>query len=327
MNNIEIFALKSMRKIYSLCFDKETSNMSLWREKRENNIDVISDYISNLLLSDKPCMIARYGSFELNVIINYLGVKLQDKSLRNYIQGKSIQWWWNDRLLDCLENNAGVFPISHSLAIRFSEQMLKDSEELDVLGSWQKQEQKLDQYIPSHVFRVDRDNMNPFFATRPWTKALKNKNVVVIHPFSNTIIKQYHRKNNVFPNGLLPDFKLRVIPAIQSIGGGATGFANWFEALEWMKKELDKEPYDIVLIGCGAYGFPLAAHAKRTGHKSVHIGGSLQLYFGIKGRRWEGKGYVGGPNDYSKLFNQYWVRPSIEETPEASKQVENSCYW
>lgn len=47
---------------------------------------------------------------------------------------------------------------------------------------------------------------------------------------------------------------------------------------------MDKIDYDICLIGCGAYGFPLAAHAKRKGKKAVHLGGALQLLFGIKGK-------------------------------------------
>lgn len=49
-----------------------------------------------------------------------------------------------------------------------------------------------------------------------------------------------------------------------------------------MKDEIDKRDYDIALIGCGAYGFPLAAHIKRSGKKAVHLGGALQLLFGIK---------------------------------------------
>lgn len=130
----------------------------------------------------------------------------------------------------------------------------------------------------------------------------RGKRVVVIHPFYQSINSQYKRKSKIFPNGFLPDFSLRVIPAVQSIGGKHSNYSNWFEALEWMKNELDKESYDIALLGCGAYGFPLAAHAKRTGHKAVHLGGSLQLFFGIKGKRWEGNGYVNGPNNYSSFL-------------------------
>ena len=96
---------------------------------------------------------------------------------------------------------------------------------------------------------------------------------------------------------------------------------------------MDSEPYDIALIGCGAYGFPLAAHAKRTGHKAVHLGGALQLLFGIKGKRWVNSNYATmwgmTPNDlYLKLFERKeWIWPSPNSKPSNAKAVENGCYW
>ena len=78
-----------------------------------------------------------------------------------------------------------------------------------------------------------------------------------------------------------------VLKAVQTAGGNQTEFKDWFEALEYMEQEIDKIDYDIVLLGCGAYGFPLAAHCKRMGKQAIHLGGVLQLLFGIKGKRWE----------------------------------------
>ena len=90
---------------------------------------------------------------------------------------------------------------------------------------------------------------------------------------------------------------------------------------------MDKVEYDICLIGCGAYGFHLAAHAKRMGKKAIHLGGSLQLLFGIKGKRWESNGYQKANNNYSIFFNEYWIRPSDDEKPHISNRIENNCYW
>ena len=95
-----------------------------------------------------------------------------------------------------------------------------------------------------------------------------------------------------------------------------------------MKKEIDKVDYDVCLLGCGAYGFPLAAHCKRKGKQAIHLGGILQLLFGIKGKRWEtDPGYI---NDFpyaSTYYNEYWVRASAMETPQKANDVENGCYW
>jgi hypothetical protein len=98
-----------------------------------------------------------------------------------------------------------------------------------------------------------------------------------------------------------------------------------------MEDRMDSTEYDIALIGCGAYGFPLAAHAKRMGKKAVHLGGALQILFGIKGKRWEDPNYSVGfgnrTNPYLEMFNEYWVRPSADECPKDAKSVENGCYW
>ena len=92
-----------------------------------------------------------------------------------------------------------------------------------------------------------------------------------------------------------------------------------------------KADFDICLIGCGAYGFPLAAHVKKIGKQAVHFGGGLQLMFGIKGIRWKNPQIaldVGLPEDcYLKYFsNPAWVSPDAYRTVHSDK-VENNCYW
>ena len=53
-----------------------------------------------------------------------------------------------------------------------------------------------------------------------------------------------------------------------------------------MIKEIQMQEFDLCLIGCGAYGLPLAAAVKKMGKQAIHIGGSLQLLFKIKGKCW-----------------------------------------
>ena len=161
---------------------------------------------------------------------------------------------------------------------------------------------------------------------------MKGKKVLVVHPFSESIECQYKKREKLFDNpDVLPEFgSLTVIKAVQSMGGECKGFRDWFEALHHMEEKIDKVDYDVVLIGCGAYGLPLAAHCKRQGKKVIHLGGVLQLLFGIRGNRWErdtyGKGWPG--IDYSKLLsNPYWVRPLEMEVTKNAKKVEEGCYW
>ena len=90
-----------------------------------------------------------------------------------------------------------------------------------------------------------------------------------------------------------------------------------------MTQEALKIPFDVALIGCGAYGLPLACKLKCAGKQAIHIGGATQILFGIIGRRWEQNS-----KEVSDLFNEHWVRPSSEETPENKARNEfGGAYW
>lgn len=324
MNTIPIFILKSLRKVYEKVYGKCKYPLL----ERVVDPNKASEIIYNLLLDEKPCMIARFGANELNAVINYLGINCNSHSILKFIKGKQPEWWWNENIMFNMQNNAGFFPITPENMQRFGRLMLDDIKEVDLLGSWLRQESLLANYLTSCSKYVWLDFLIPFLAENPWSRILEGKKVLVVHPFAETIIKQYNKKEKLFNNpNVLPTFKkITVLKAIQSLGGDNSEFQNWFEALQWMKDKMDESDYEICLIGCGAYGFPLAAHAKRQGKKAIHLGGALQLLFGIRGRRWENpnlnKGY-----DISSYMNDYWVRPSIEEKPNKSENVENACYW
>lgn len=83
----------------------------------------------------------------------------------------------------------------------------------------------------------------------------------MVHPFADTIRSQYARREQLFQNpDVLPEFaSLRVVKAVQGLGGQETGYHSWFDALAAMEEEIAKEPFDVAVIGAGAYGLPLAA--------------------------------------------------------------------
>lgn len=323
MNDFSIFTLKALRKLYSKTF----GGYQLPPLQREEDPDKASEIIYNLLSDDKPCMIARFGANELNAVINYLGINAKNHSILKFIHGEQPEWWWDKNIMYNMQNNAGFFPTTPENMQRFGKMMIEDTKEVDLLESWLKQEYSLRNYLRNEVLKISREICNPFFSTSPWTRILEKKKILVIHPFEETIRTQYARREKLFMNkDVLPEFELHTLKAIQSLGGKSNQFKDWFEALNWMKQEMGKINYDICLIGCGAYGFPLAAHAKRMGRKAVHLGGSLQLLFGIIGSRWANANYNKTYN-YSSLINEYWVRPNIQERPQNSSQVEGGCYW
>lgn len=295
-----------------------------------------NDMIFKLLETGKPCMIARFGTVEINCINNYLTVsssKSYLKKIKEYITDNTHTPWWNKDHFKPMMINAGIFPMSVQTAVLFSKRNLEDIPQIDILAC----HQYFEKFMPlrQDVERIQLEMLYPFFVERPWTRALAGKKILVVHPFTDTIKKQYDRKDEVFPQKILPEFELITYKAVQSAGSADSGFNSWFEALNHMESEISKIDFDICILGCGAYGLPLAAYIKRMGKQAIHMGGATQLLFGIKGRRWleDYKGFwhyrpgIDIDLNYRKLFNDAWVFPDSSEKPKDASKVENACYW
>ena len=128
MKKANIFLLKALRKSY----EKLIGHPKIGMPDCIQDPDVASELIYNLLMQDKPCMIARFGSTELATMVNYLGVKNGRKDILGYIQGKSLPWWWNENMFHQMQNWSGFFPPTKENIERFCEMMLEDMEEVDM---------------------------------------------------------------------------------------------------------------------------------------------------------------------------------------------------
>lgn len=293
----------------------------------EKDKEKIMSLIEEKIKFERPLMVARFGSIELTSLENALYMK-EKRSNWRYISWKGEPSYFRHNQAKALCNNAGFFPFpDEQLMFRFLDLMRKDMKQVDVLGSWRHNEKVFEKEL-SQSIKVDRELMTPLLTDHPWTRALKGKKVLVVHPFAETIKSQYNRRTLIFPGTeILPEFDLKIIKAVQSQGLSKTIFKDWFEALRYMKEQIAGTDYDICLLGCGAYGFPLAAHCKRQGKQAIHLGGILQLLFGIKGKRWETENIYKTEFPYAKYYNEYWVRPTEAEHPLGANSIEGGCYW
>jgi hypothetical protein len=91
--------------------------------------------------------------------------------------------------------------------------------------------------------------------------------------------------------------------------------------VEWVVNEVVQSGAKVALVGCGALSLPIVTSLKSHGIVAIHTGGATQLFFGIKGGRWETHNII------STFFNEYWVRPLEEERPLNYHLVERGCYW
>lgn len=285
-----------------------------------------NDAIRTMLQAASPCMIARFGSGEMETTLRHLDISTPESSLHKLFllfAGKIGPFWWDNSIRAGISWIAGLFPPTDEMMDRFGTRMLNDCREIDILAGWLAGEKRLHALCFPHAKCLPLHDLEPFAFNHPWTSALKDKTVLLIHPFETTIRNQYAIRNRLFRNPqVLPEFTLKTYKSVQSLAGNSTGFQTWFEALEHMCREIDKIDFDIALIGAGAYGMPLAAHVKRMGRKAVHMGGITQLLFGIKGGRWD---HI--PKYAKCLYNTHWSHPLPEDRPNNYQTVENGSYW
>lgn len=209
---------------------------------------------------------------------------------------------------------------------KFSELMRDSIETADILGVWRNIPMG-DAYIDSldnmegKVF-ADACAVEPYVFPEPWSAKLKGKRVLVVSPFSKEVKYQYSRREHIWGNKeILPDFSLDTVDSVwYFLGCKDDRFSNWFEALDYLYCEIMKKDFDVVLLGCGFFGFPLAAQIKKAGKQAIHMGGAVQILFGIKGKRWDNT-QIG---DY---YNEYWIRPGEESKPKDSDKLDGACYW
>lgn len=327
MNNIYSIAIRVGRKLFS---SKKKAFLLGYNGYVDLKDQEANDFIYDFLLkgsSDTGKMISKFGTTELSNIIafhfeQHIWSFQYFKDVMNYNASFDSQ-----RCLRNLCELSGFFPNDIKLCSKFYEYMLKDMPEIDVLGSYVYQEKYVNQFLTGVKKRVNLDGYYaPFLWKNPWTRILKGKRVLVVHPFVESIRYQYeHNRERLWKDpDVLPKFKeLLTIKAVQSIADAKDQpFKDWFEALKYMENEIDKLDFDIALIGCGAYGMCLAAHVKRMGKIAIHLAGWTQMLFGVYGNRW-----LNDQPQYAKFINKYWIRPNENERPRGAEKVENGCYW
>jgi hypothetical protein len=272
------------------------------------------DLVAQFLSRNTPLLVARIGAVELSCLRFYLEKRVAKKTR------------YSRKIRTSMTNNAGFFPAEDASLDAFAEFFLDNLAQVDIMGVWFNQyEDVVCNTYCRNAELVDLDCLEPFRFSNPWSAALKGRKVLVVHPFVESIRKQYAEKRRLlFPSlDVLPDFDLKTLKSVQSIAGSKVDFATWFDAYRHMCDEMARIDFDICLIGAGAYGLPLASFAKEMGKQAIHLGGVTQILFGIKGKRWE-REYA---DSTAKLFNEHWVRPLASETPESKNKVDKGCYW
>ena len=300
---------KSLRPILQFTEACKYHDWRIWNKKAGNCT------IRDALVSGKPQAIGKIGSVEL-------------QNLRSYLRHCHKHGWQDATAIyrKDLYTNAGVFPEQPQIFERYCEFMMEEIlPEITVIGVWHNYGEAgiIKKFAPNAAKVPMRSLESYYISNNRWTAALEGKTVLVLHPFVETIRKQYEARNEIWKEkkDILPDFNLVQIKVPQLPALDAPCYPDWFSSLEAMRLKMNIVDFDIALIGAGAYSLPLAVHAKKLGKNGIHLGGATQIYFGIKGGRWDHHPVI------SKFYNTHWVRPLSQDTPNNREIVENGCYW
>lgn len=168
------------------------------------------------------------------------------------------------------------------------------------------------------------DGVSNFLLKDPhsWIYGIEGKKVLVVSPFVEFMEQQYKKKDLLWEGIRIPEFELHTVKAVFWYDGYKDPrFKSWFEALDYLYRECMKQDFDIALLGCSTFSTPLALMFKEQGKQAVHVGGPLQLMFGIKGKRWD--------EYFTDTYNEHWI-----ELPEDTKvgnvdclDMEGGSYW
>lgn len=281
----------------------------------------VNAWISGALNGRRPFVACRMGHVETTICWHFL-------SSYSGLSGLSgSQTRYPDDIMRSAHTNAGIYAPDARALDRFASIYLAALPHADLIGMWDVRGMwEIVSGLGAPGGRLTGiGELEPWDAhlarAQPWPLALEGKTVLVVHPFASTIEAQYRRKSAIKTIcDILPELTLKtLVPPVTFAGDTST--RPWEENLQDLMRQVSAQSFDVALIGCGAYGLPLAAFVKQLGRHAIHLGGATQLLFGIRGRRWDENEF------FARLMDDTWVRPLEEERPKGAEAVEAGCYW
>ena len=122
--------------------------------------------IYEMLQENRPLMICRYGSVELDTVSHF--ANHISSPFVNFLEGTKHD----------MSYNAGFFPADNQHLTRFSSELINVTKNADIWGVWfwPKEAEMLEQFAPSAKI-VREGNLSPWGIKNPWTRWLRGKKV------------------------------------------------------------------------------------------------------------------------------------------------------
>jgi hypothetical protein len=281
------------------------------RNSQQNNL-----YIRDIIQQNNPFFIGRIAGCELKVAVQYL-----------YGDIFSVV----DEIKE-LENNAGIYTKNNDSLTNYAHKLIESYDNCTIIAEWEvlgkvythigSSQQFITKRTPN-IPKIDARALEPYYFKDNWMKSLKGKRILIVHPFSKTFLKQVPNLKKIFPNQeWFEECELQFIQPPLTLAGNHGGI-DWYEHFNKFTESLKEiKEFDIALVAAGGYGMIISNYIFKEMKKSViYIGGALQIFFGVIGKRWFDN------KEIMKLVNDDWSRPIKDDKPNNFTAVEKGCYW
>jgi len=287
---------------------------NFWKQKRPVSLEAAHQLIRENMDAKRPFCVGRLGGEEQTIVVWGMGIPKIGKF------GLRIPASFSDTHLGA--TNAGVRPRTKESYKEFARLAFDGLKQVDLLAVWQTPlEYAVLREITPHPAVCDVEQLSPTMQNEGhWMGSLCDKRVLVVSPFKSSIEIQAPKMNQIWktrPWKWQANFQVVKFPYLIDDDAPQT----WQQVWDKMHAIVKKADYDVALFGCGGLGMPLAAAAKEAGRIGIHMGGHLQLLFGIYGKRHLEQDW------HARCINEAWVRPMAEEVAKTATRVENGCYW
>lgn len=285
-----------------------------------NNQKSISEEIMEAVKLSRPYCTGKIGSVEASCVVHKLSSGL-NRNWNTPGHGKTLRL--------ALGENAGIFPLNDLVLDRWVSEFVKSVSDLDSVLQWCPEygDQAIIDNFCANVRRYNSfDDLEPFFIEREknWFTNLKGKKVLIVSPFEHSIKKQIPNISKIWEEDLSSiEFEVLKFPYSPFVSGQQHD-KSFYHLQKRIYSEINSISFDVAIVGAGAYSIPIIAKVKSLGKVGIHLGGALQLLFGIKGRRWDNNEKF---KDSSFYNSEFWIRPLEDDLPKNSIAVEGGCYW
>lgn len=271
-----------------------------------------SECIKSLLSTETPFLAGRMGTTEMRNLLYIKGLKFDPRGPAH------------------LEIESGIFPGDFRTAERFVEDLENAIRMVDVLISFHwPGEGYLRHYLKKDAVITDQRALEPYLLPgEGWWHALHGKRVLIVNSFASflkerltreTLLKLWPQEREYIDKILPAD-----IVAVNTPYGWEkdikSRYKSYADVLDDLKDQISKTDYDVALIACGGYGLPLAAWVKAQGKQAIHIGGVLQVWGGIKGKRFMTE------KPWVDIDKTHWVEAPASTRPSSTEYAVGS-YW